>query len=143
MAHFILVNQVAQGVRPIEMLLSEVADLNDEQRGLYLADMTMIVRQAQARPEDVPVAIDRSRLKATFTPCVLATKKALPDAMARLRSLPRSEDDKSIRLLLALFQVADARRRLACGDTCTHWWHKDLGDEENVRAAIKSGGRSS
>ena len=52
-------------------------------------------------------------------------------------SLPEPERDKAFRLFLALFSLADERRRKTeCASGCSHWWHRDLSDELLVRRLV-------
>lgn len=126
MKHLLFLNQVAQGASPIAAAIKRLAEFSDQQRFDFFVDLAMMVVQAHPLPGDVDRAIERSQLKPTFTPCVLVRKKALAEAVAQCRLLPRDEDEKSFRLLLALFQVADERRKKRCGNHCSHWWHQDL-----------------
>jgi hypothetical protein len=60
----------------------------------------------------------------------LLKKGRLKFQVAKLLKLPHAERERSFRLLLALFQIADERRRsTACLNSCSHWWHakKDRG----------------
>ncbi|WP_454324216.1 DUF5958 family protein [Streptomyces ambofaciens] len=75
--------------------------------------------QARARQEDVPDSITRSRVRPTHTPAVMLTKWRFG-----MEFLPTYELVKAFRLLVALFSIADARRRrLYCARGCSHAWH--------------------
>ncbi|WP_274506119.1 DUF5958 family protein [Streptomyces murinus] len=53
-----------------------------------------------------------------------------------MATLPVHELTKSFRLLVALFGVADTRRReLYCAGGCTHAWHNLPGPRRGVRGA--------
>ncbi|MEU3026898.1 DUF5958 family protein [Streptomyces incarnatus] len=75
--------------------------------------------QARAGEGDVAESIARSGIRAAHTPTVMLTKWRFGMA-----ALPAHEVTKAFRLLVALFGVADTRRRkLYCAGGCTHEWH--------------------
>ena len=87
--------------------------------------------QAGAREEDISLAITKSKLRATYTPCVLLSKGRLKEQMAKLLKLPPSEFIKAFFLLISLLAIADARRYCKyCQDGCSHWWHRDLSERK-------------
>ena len=46
----------------------------------------------------------------------------------------------AMRLVLALFAIADDRRRTTrCAQGCSHWWHGELSDVDAVLAALAPG----
>ncbi|MFD7321069.1 DUF5958 family protein [Streptomyces sp. NPDC059875] len=58
-------------------------------------------------------------MRPTHTPAVMLTKWRFG-----MESLPAYELTKSFRLLVALFGIADTRRRaLYCAGGCGHAWH--------------------
>jgi len=81
--------------------------------------------QAHPLAKEVAQAINRSGLKPSFTPCVLLEQAIRPElALQKILALPNVEREKTFRLLIALFSIADARRRVtACSEGCTHAWH--------------------
>lgn len=94
----------------------------------WLCDMAL---QARARDEDVSLAIAKSKLRPTYTPCVLLSKGRLKEQMVKVLKLPPSEFLKSFVLLVSLLGIADARRYSKdCQDGCGHWWHRDLSDRQ-------------
>lgn len=98
----------------------------DEQREV-LNRLWYFAAQAGAQEGDVADAIVRAKLKATFTPCVLLKNGRLKIQVAKLLDLPHAERERSFRLLLALFQIADERRRsTTCATGCSHWWHTTI-----------------
>jgi Family of unknown function (DUF5958) len=90
-----------------------------------------MIFQAGTREEDVYLAIAKSKLRPTYTPCVLLSKGRLKEQMAKLLKLPPSESIKTFFLLISLLAIADARRYSKyCQDGCSHWWHRDLSDRQ-------------
>jgi hypothetical protein len=130
----LFLNQVAQAVYPSQSGLDWFGKLPIERQRETLRWLANMALQAGARGEDAANAIRQSGLKPTYTPCVLLAKENLPVRAAEIANLPSSEFSKAYRLLMALFQVADARRRATqCANGCLHWWHRDLSDARVTR----------
>lgn len=134
----IYLNQLAQGAKPLAAGAQWFAQLSDEGQIDALQRLTSFALQAQAVGSDVDGAIAKSGLKAGYTPCrVLAAhteddqrgSSALRVALSKVIALPADERSKSFLLLIALFAVADQRRRERDFDPARHWWHRDLSDE--------------
>jgi hypothetical protein len=125
----LLLNQVAQGVLTAGDGATWFQALQADCQREVLRWLANMATQAGARTEDAEPAIRTAGLKPTLTPCVLLTKEYLPVQLAKIVNLPAGESLKSFRLLMALFQIADARRRaIRCAGGCSHWWHRDLAD---------------
>jgi Family of unknown function (DUF5958) len=141
----ILLNQLAQGIRSMEAGNEWFAGLPVEQRLEVLRTLSHMALQAGARGEDVAPAIKRATLRASHTPCVLLLKGRLAGQLAKVLALPPPEYEKAFALLLALFAIADQRRRATqCADGCQHWWHQDLSQEQvvnDLRAGKVQAGR--
>ena len=96
-----------------------------------LQRLSYMTIQAGVGEEDVSLAITKSKLRATYTPCVLLSKGRLKEQMAKLLKLPPSESIKTFFLLINLLAIADGRRYCKyCQDGCSHWWHRDLSDRK-------------
>ena len=120
-------NQVAQGIFPAQAGEDWFTGLPEVRRTAVLRGLAHMAIQAGARPEDARAAIQQSGLKPTFTPCVLLMRDQMAVQLAKIANLPASEFLKAYQLLMALFQIADARRRATqCAAGCSHWWHHDL-----------------
>jgi len=119
-------NQIAQGFIPWADGVAWFAGLSECERAVVMRYLVQIAKQSHPRAEEIEPAIQLAGLKPTFTPCVLV-KMASPAperAFERVFALPENEREKSFKLLLALFSIADARRRqINCKDGCTHAWH--------------------
>lgn len=90
-----------------------------------LGVLARFCQQAHPLAEDVAQAIKRSGLKPSFTPCVLLEQAIRPElALHKILALPIAEQEKTFRLLIALYSIADARRRIThCSEGCAHAWH--------------------
>jgi hypothetical protein len=130
----LLLNQVAQGVRPVDLLLAEVDSADESSRLAWFDDLTMAILQSHPAPGEPEQAIALAGLRPTFTPCVLVRTKPVREALAVMRGLPRHETPKTFRLLIALLGIADGRRRRSCSPVCNHWWHRDLRDDNVIES---------
>jgi len=97
--------------------------------------------QAHAVGTDVEVAIQRSGLKATYTPCQMLIARSrenqlgtagVKQSLNDISRLPDAELSRAFVLFLSLLTVADGRRRQKELDPERHWWHRDLSDEKVV-----------
>jgi hypothetical protein len=118
-------NRIAQGILSEAEGYLWFESLQDGERSEALHGLAKICQQSHPLSTEVPTAIEQAGLKPTFTACVLIMSAARPDkALDQIIGLPLSEQIKSFRLLLALFSIADKRRREThCGGDCKHEWH--------------------
>ena len=95
------------------------------ERNCILRVLARVCQQSHPNPQGVSQAFAHAGLKTTFTPCVLLAKVPRPEqALNQVLELPAREQLKSFKLLLALFTIADTRRRQTqCMDGCSHEWH--------------------
>ncbi|WP_328708044.1 DUF5958 family protein [Streptomyces mesophilus] len=114
-----ILNELAQGLRPVAEGVAWFEGLAEDDRRKALHALVLFCRQARACEEDVPESIARSGIRPTHTPAVMLTKWRFG-----MEALPAYELTKSFRLLVALFSIADTRRRtLYCAGGCGHAWH--------------------
>lgn len=144
----VYLNQVAQCIKPLKEAIEWFANLAEEAQLLVLRQLVFFSLQSGAIGKDVKDAIFLSGLKPTFTPCQLLIKvlndepngsMMLKATLAKVVNLPSSERVKSFRLLIALFEVADRRKRTQGLEPEKYWWHKDLSDEKVVEKILSSG----
>ncbi|MFF9013142.1 DUF5958 family protein [Streptomyces sp. NPDC014870] len=118
-AHEVILNELAQGLRSTAEGVEWFENLSEDDKRKAVHALVLFCGQARAREDDVPESIARSGIRPTHTPAVMLTKWRF--GMAQL---PEYELTKSFRLLVALFSIADSRRRaLYCVDGCGHEWH--------------------
>ncbi|MGW1375660.1 DUF5958 family protein [Streptomyces sp. NPDC002446] len=118
-AHEVILNELAQGLRPVAEGVEWFEGLSEDDQRKTVHALALFCGQARAREDDVPASIARSGIRPTHTPAVMLTKWRF--GMDRL---PAYELTKSFRLLVALFTIADTRRRtLHCIGSCSHEWH--------------------
>ena len=127
----ITINQIQQELISQEDAKNWFLSFPNEGQQDILQRLSYMTIQAGAREEDVSLAITKSKLRATYTPCVLLSKGRLKEQMAKILKLPSSEFIKTFFLLISLLAIADARRYdKYCQDGCSHWWHRDLSDRK-------------
>jgi hypothetical protein len=115
----VILNELAQGLRPTAEGVEWFEALPEDDQRQVLHTLVSFCGQARACEEDVPESIARSGIRPTHTPAVMLTRWRFGMA-----GLPAYELTKSFRLLIALFSIADARRRsLYCAGGCGHAWH--------------------
>ncbi|WP_438031326.1 DUF5958 family protein [Sorangium sp. So ce233] len=123
----VILNQLARGAISEEDGRRWFVQLAGDEQREALNKLWFFAAQAGARESDVDGAITRADLEPTFTPCVLLKNGRLRIQTAKLLGLPHTEHERSFRLLLALFQIADERRRsTTCINGCSHRWHATI-----------------
>ncbi|WP_327748613.1 DUF5958 family protein [Streptomyces europaeiscabiei] len=118
-AHEVILNELAQGLRPVDEGVEWFEGLSEGDQRKVPHTLVLFCGQARAREKDVPESIARSVILPTHTPAVMLAKWRFG-----MEPLPAYELTKSFRLLVALFSIADTRRRtLHCVGGCGHAWH--------------------
>ncbi len=122
----VILNELAQGLRPMPQGLEWFGGLTDEEQSDVLGLLCQFCLQARAVSEDGPEAIRRSGLRPTHTPAVLIARGRFDEQLGKIASLtPGHERVKAFRLLVKVLGVADARRRARyCVGGCGHDWHQ-------------------
>ncbi len=119
------INKIAQNIIPKDEGVKWFEkQVQNDIGSTILGQLSMFIQQAHPKPDEVEKAIQISKLKPTFTPCVLITSKSLKDALHKIVYLPKEEQLKSFKLLISLLSIADERRRNTnCVSGCHHEWH--------------------
>ncbi len=134
----ITLNQIRQNLLNKEDAKNWFFNLSIEHQKAILQRLSYLVLQAGTRDGDVNIAIKKSNLRPTYTPCILLSQGRIKEQIAKVLKLPNSEFLKAFILLITLFEIADTRRyNNSCQDGCTHWWHRDLSDRR-VLAEIRA-----
>jgi len=118
-------NRIAQDLISVADGVAWFQGLGSDEKRSVLRVLQHITNQAHPLKSEVEPAITQAGLKPTFTPCVIVLKAETPEkGFAKLPTLPQDEWVKSFRLLMALFTLADRRRRESvCRNGCSHEWH--------------------
>jgi hypothetical protein len=124
-ARDVLLNQLAQGLRPVPEGIDWFDGLDERGQSEVLLFLSHHCVQARAVNEDAPESIRRAGLRPTHTPAVLISRGRIDHQLGKIAALtPRDERRKAFRLLIAVLSIADARRRERyCSGGCGHWWH--------------------
>ncbi|MEU1790750.1 DUF5958 family protein [Streptomyces sparsogenes] len=122
----VLLNELAQGLRPISEGIEWFDGLGQEEQSEVLLFLRHHCVQARAVAEDAPESIRRAGLRPTHTPAVLISRGRIDEQLGKIAGLaPPDERRKAFRLLIAVLTIADARRREHfCSGGCSHWWHR-------------------
>ena len=122
--HELQLNRIAQGLIPASEGIAWFEGLGSDEQQAVLRLLVLITVQAHPLKSEVEPAISQAKLKPTFTPCVMVSKAEIPERGFNFGNLPPHEWTKTFRLLIALFSIADRRRReTTCRNGCSHAWH--------------------
>ena len=136
----ILVNKYAQSVIEIEDLILIFNTFSHDDKKKYLYDLLFFILQSKAQDEDIEPAIETSKLRRTYTPCVIIQKGVGTHNLKRLLNLPENELNKSLILLLSLFKIAYMKRIETEKKDIYKWWYWDLSDDKKVKTIIENRG---
>ncbi|MFF2382639.1 DUF5958 family protein [Streptomyces sp. NPDC058108] len=122
----VLINKLAQGLRPMPEGIEWFDGLGQEEQSEVLLFLCHHCVQARAVTEDAPESIRRAGLRPTHTPAVLISRGRIDEQLGKIAGLtPLDERRKAFRLLVAVLAIADGRRRERfCSGGCSHWWHE-------------------
>ncbi|MFC5410354.1 DUF5958 family protein [Larkinella bovis] len=124
----IAIIQFGQDVRSEEELRKRFKALSVDEKRSRLFDLSMLVFSMQPVDSDVAQAIAHSGLDASEAACKqLETEKLRSN---RVVLLPESELESGYRLWLHLFKIAYQRTYAREKGNATHWWYRDLADDE-------------
>lgn len=122
----IFLNQLAQGLISKNTGENWFTKLAPKLQLEVLRELIIYTLQAGATENDIDNAINMSKLKHTYTPCVLLKNGRLNIQLSKLVKLPAAEYLKSFSILISLFSIADSRRfNNQCKNGCSHWWHQN------------------
>lgn len=134
----ITLNKYGQGLIVSEILVYEFSEFGLIEKRNYLREIIALILQSKPFEKDIQSAILESKLKPTFTPCVLLTKGVTNHHLQKIADLPESELNKALLLLLALFKISYQRRFKEEKNHPDKWWYWDLSDEYKVEMILKS-----
>jgi hypothetical protein len=100
----------------------------------FLLDMINLILQSKVTNEDIDLAIINSKLKPTFTPCVMLKKGLKGNNLYKIQQLPESEFAKIFSLFINLFKVGYQRRFTYEKNDPNKWWYWDFSDKKNLDA---------
>ncbi|MYW46257.1 DUF5958 family protein [Streptomyces sp. SID161] len=116
-----IVNEIAQGLRSLEDGVAWFSGLVPARRQAVLLQVTGYAMQAHITAADGRAGVARSGVKPTANPSVMI---CMDPPRYGFAGLPSAEHVTAFRVLVAVFAVADARRRETyCKGVCGHAWH--------------------
>lgn len=134
----ILINKYGQGLVDNTELLSNFNILGSEKKRAYLTDMTFLIMQSKPSDNDIETVISDSKLKSTYTPCILLRKGVATHNLNKIIALPENELEKVFLLFLNLFTIPYRRRFKEEKNHPNKWWYWDLSDEHKVEMILKN-----
>jgi thiamine pyrophosphokinase len=129
----IILNLFAQGLYDYNQMIYDFNSLDFETKKEYLKDFVTIIIQSKPVSTDVEIAIFNSKLKSTYTPCVILKKGIEKNSLLKITELPLNELEKAFILLIHLFRIAYLRRYKIEKNDPTKWWYWDFSDEINFK----------
>lgn len=133
----ILINQFGQNLIFADDIKNKFESQTTVQKKIFLNEIINLINQSKPNNEDIEIAIVESKLKQTYTPCVLIKKGIENYNLKKLVDLPENELNKSLILLLSLFKIAYQRRFQIEKDNPNKWWYWDLSNEELLNKILK------
>jgi len=133
----ILINQFGQGIATNEVILDQFLPMDIGEKRIYLKGIIDLILQSKPSDDNIESAIHESKLKTTFTPCVILRKGVRTFNLQKMADLPDNEMEKVLNLLLTLFKVAYFRRFKEEKNTAAKWWYWDLSDSQNVKRVFE------
>ncbi len=127
----IKINLFAQGLCDINLMKDDFNLLDVDKKRSYLHDLVILIIQSKPITSDIETAILDSKLKHTFTPCVMLKKGIERFNLLKITELPINELEKSFILLIHLFKTAYLRRFEKEKNVPNKWWYWDFSDETN------------
>ncbi|TSJ46565.1 DUF5958 family protein [Fluviicola chungangensis] len=128
----ILINKYGQGLLNSTELLSNFNTLDLKKKRLFLSDMTFLIMQSKPNYDDIETIISESKLKPTYTPCILLKKGIEYHNLNKIIELPENELDKVFLLFLSAFKIPYQRKFNEEKEDSNKWWYWDLSDEKKV-----------
>jgi hypothetical protein len=128
----ILINKYGQEITDISPILSLFKSFSVEEKRDYLEEIASLILQSKPNNNDIETSIKESQLKTTYTPCVLLTKGVENHNLKKIITLPKTELEKVLMLLMSLFKIAYQRRFIEEKNNPDKWWYWDLSDKNNI-----------
>ena len=124
--------QYGQDIIDTDRLVSLFDNLCDNDKRIFINGLVTLIIQSRPETGDIEPAVLCSRLKPTYTPCVLLKKGVESSNLYKIAELPNNELRKVIILLLSVFKIAYRRRYEQERDNPDKWWYWDLSDGKKI-----------
>lgn len=129
-----VINQFSQHLITEEKVYDWFDTRSAAEKKEIVRELFQMVKQAHPDNGDLLLAIEKAPVKKRCTPAVMLQNPQRPFLTFGMDivDLPITEIRNSFLILLNLFVIADTRRKIQCGDSCSHWWHKDLSQYKTI-----------
>jgi hypothetical protein len=128
----LLLNKYGQGIVDISELILIFNNYNILNKKEFLNELLFMIQQSKPLETDVEIAISNSKLRSTYTPCVLLKKGIDMNNLTKIINLPEDELEKVFILLTELFKIGYNRRFFLERNDPNKWWYWDLTDKNNI-----------
>lgn len=120
----ITINKIAQGIIPLAEGLEWFQSSDENTRSEIMRTLDLCIYQSHPNKDDIEKGIEKSGLKSTYSPCILIQTKPFNEVRRKVLRMSGIDQDRSFRLFVTVFSVADERRRKEqCAGGCAHDWH--------------------
>jgi hypothetical protein len=118
--------------KPIHVVVLRFTGMHKNFQKAFFVDIINLIQQSKPVNEDIELAIVESKLRPTYTPCIMLKKGVANHNLQKLINLPDNELQKVFILLLSLFKIAYRRRFKEEKNNPDKWWYWDLSDKEKI-----------
>ncbi len=129
----LLINQFGQELISENEILRVFSHQNTGDKKIFLEGLLQLIQQSKPLDSDINEIIHASKLRATYTPCILLRKGIAFHNLQKIIHLPENESIKSLILLLHTFRIAYQRRFKIEYNNPNKWWYWNLSDENIVK----------
>lgn len=126
-------NLFGQGLINVEKLKDTFNMFNEEYQRQYLEKLILLIIQSKPLETDLDNAIIQSKIKSTFTPCVILKNGLIKKNFIKVLNLPKNELDKAFIILVYIFKIAYLRKFEIEKNNPTKWWFWDFTEENNLK----------
>lgn len=129
----LLINKFGQDLISKDEVLHVFDQQNDNGKKVFLEGLLQLIQQSKPLDSDINMIIAASKLRPTYTPCVLLQKGITFHNLQKITCLPKNEEMKSLVLLLHTFRIAYQRRFSTERGDVNKWWYWDLSDKDVIK----------
>ncbi len=136
----IKLNQFGQDILTYHDIVSLFEESKWSEKKKFLEQLVFFIIQVKPNLNDIDEVIIQSKLKSTYTSCVMLKKGLNQSNLEKIINLPKNEIDKTIVLFIFLFKVPYKRRFLLeknAEKPSLKWWYWDLSNEEVIAKVLE------
>lgn len=140
MLELVKVNQFVQGIIDMDIMVDWFENMESEKKKESVRNLLGLVIQSHPFSTDLLEAIELLKIKKTSNAVVMLTNPRKNYLKYGYETINLSEKElvKVWSILLYVLKISDTRRKLNEKEgECTHWWHKDLSNQDCIRQLLK------